>query len=181
MLYRMYAETVVRDGFTIRGVEYYSAVWESFFYGGMLVPLIAEVEGEPVAGLMLFYNSGTAYYLYGMSRSVHRTLMPTYLLQWEAIRTAKEKGCTSYDLWGAPDVFDGSDSMTGVYRFKRGLGGEVVRTVGAWDLPLRPFVFALYAQVWPRTMICRGQEVRKKRSKVLKLDNWKRLRWSKNF
>jgi len=152
MLYRMYVETAVRDGFTIRGKKYYLAVWHSFFEGGMFVPLIAEVEGEPVAGLMLFYYGGTAYYLYGMSRDLHRKLMPTYLLQWEAVRTAKEKGCTSYDLWGAPNVFDGSDSMAGVYRFKRGLGGEVVRTVGAWDMSLRPLVYTLYAQVWPRIM-----------------------------
>ncbi|MEN8243167.1 MAG: peptidoglycan bridge formation glycyltransferase FemA/FemB family protein, partial [Chloroflexota bacterium] len=94
MLFRMYVETAVRDGFTIRGKEYYLAVWHSFFDGGMFVPLIAEVEGEPVAGLMLFYYGGTAYYLYGMSRDLHRKLMPTYLLQWEAIRTAREKGCT---------------------------------------------------------------------------------------
>ena len=26
--------------------------------------------------------------------------MPTYLLQWEAMRWAKAKGCTTYDLWG---------------------------------------------------------------------------------
>ena len=78
--------------------------------------------------------------------------MPTYLLQWEAMRVSREKGCTRYDLWGAPDEFIESDSLWGVYRFKRGLGGEVVRTGGAWDLPLMPVVFTLYAQVWPRIM-----------------------------
>ena len=68
-----------------------------------------------------------------MSRNAHREKMPTYLLQWEAMKHAKAKGCTVYDLWGAPDVFDESDSMWGVYRFKEGLGGKVVRTLGAWD------------------------------------------------
>jgi lipid II:glycine glycyltransferase (peptidoglycan interpeptide bridge formation enzyme) len=152
MLYQMYAETAVRDGFAIRGKEYYLAVWQTFWDGGMLTPLIAEVEEQPVAGLMLFHYGGTAYYLHGMSRVVHRNLMPTYLLQWEAMRVAKEKTCSRYDLWGAPDEFVESDSLWGVYRFKRGLGGEVVRTVGAWDLSLKPVVFALYAQVWPRIM-----------------------------
>jgi lipid II:glycine glycyltransferase (peptidoglycan interpeptide bridge formation enzyme) len=42
--------------------------------------------------------------------------------------------------------------MWGVYRFKNGLGGRVVRTIGAWDLPLRPTFFRLYTQVWPRIM-----------------------------
>ena len=152
MLYSMYAETAVRDGFAIRGKEYYLAVWRTFLSSGKLAPLIAEVEGEPVAGLMLFFFGDTAYYLHGMSRDLHRNLMPTYLLQWEAIRQAKARGCTTYDLWGAPDVFDESDSMWGVYRFKTGLAATPLRTIGAWDRPLRPLVFNLYSKVWPRIM-----------------------------
>ncbi|MEJ2487654.1 MAG: peptidoglycan bridge formation glycyltransferase FemA/FemB family protein [Anaerolineales bacterium] len=152
MLYAMYAETAIRDGFTIRSKEYYLTVWQTFLTSEMLTPLIAEVEGNPVAGLMLFTFGKTARYIYGMSKDEHRNLMPTYLIQWEAIRLAKEKGCTVYDLWGAPDEFTPNDSMWGVYRFKKGLGGQVVRTIGAWDLPLRPWVFKLYSQVWPRVM-----------------------------
>ncbi len=152
MLYAMYAETAVRDGFAIRGKEYYLAVWQAFIQAGMLSPLVAEVAGEPVAGLMLFHFGGKAWYIYGMSREQHRSLMPTYLLQWEAMRLAREQGCRVYDLWGAPDTFSEEDGLWGVYRFKQGLGGEVVRTIGAWDLPLRPFVFKMYAQVWPRIM-----------------------------
>jgi len=151
-LFGMYAETAVRDGFAIREKHYYLTVWQTFLDSGMLVPLVAEVEGEPVAGLLLFAFGGTAWYIYGMSRDMHRNLMPTYLLQWEAIRLAKEKHCRVYDLWGAPDRFAQDDSMWGVYRFKQGLGGQVMRTVGAWDLPLRPLVFRLYTQVWPRLM-----------------------------
>jgi lipid II:glycine glycyltransferase (peptidoglycan interpeptide bridge formation enzyme) len=151
-LYQMYAETAVRDSFAIRGREYYQAVWSTFLEAGMLTPLLAEVEGEMVAGLMLFHFGGMAWYMYGMSQPTHREKMPNYLLQWEAIRTAKEKGCVVYDLWGAPDTFDDNDPLWGVYRFKRGLGGQVVRHVGAWDLPLRPWMYRLYAQVWPRIM-----------------------------
>jgi lipid II:glycine glycyltransferase (peptidoglycan interpeptide bridge formation enzyme) len=90
--------------------------------------------------------------MHGMSRAVHRNKMPTYLLQWEAMKYAKAKGCTIYDLWGAPEVFDESDSMWGVFRFKRGLGGEVLRTIGAYDLPIRPYYYKLYTQVLPRIL-----------------------------
>lgn len=149
-LYKIYAETSIRDGFTIRSKEYYLNVWETFINSGMLTPLIAEVEGEVVAGLMLFHFGGRAWYLYGMSRSLHRNKMPTYLLQWEAIRAAKEKGCQVYDLWGAPDIFSEQDSMWGVYRFKQGLGGQVERYLGAWDLPLRPWIYTVYTHTLPR-------------------------------
>ena len=56
-------------------------------------PLIAEVDGEPVAAIFVFYFAGRAYYVYGMSRNAHREKMPTYLLQWEAMKRAKAKGC----------------------------------------------------------------------------------------
>ena len=152
LLNNMYAETAVRDGFAIRCPEYYSSVWQTFYRSGRLTPLIADVEGQAVAGLMLFDFGGTAYYLHGMSRDQHRNLMPTYLLQWEAMRIAKEKGCHTYDMWGAPDTFDEDQSMWGVFRFKQGFNARILRTIGAWDKPLRPVVFNLYSQVWPRLM-----------------------------
>jgi lipid II:glycine glycyltransferase (peptidoglycan interpeptide bridge formation enzyme) len=150
MLFTMYAETAIRDGFTIRARDYYLHVWNTFWDAGLLTPLIAEAEGQPLAGLMLFDFGSTAWYIYGMSRDLHRNLMPTYLIQWEAMRAAKEQGCTVYDMWGAPIVFDESDDLWGVYRFKDGFGGHVLRTVGAWDLPLRPLIYTAYAQILPR-------------------------------
>ena len=165
LLYRMYAETAARDGFTIRPEAYYRTVWEIFGAAsetpshpgenrerGQAHNLIAEVEGEPVAALSLFCFEERAYYVYGMSRPLHRNKMPTYRLQWEAIRLAKAHGCTTYDLWGAPEVFDERDSMWGVYRFKRGWGGEVLRTLGAWDYPARPFWYRMYGEVLPRAL-----------------------------
>ncbi len=151
-LYRMYAETALRDGFAIRSAGYYKAVWQTFSDQGMCVPLIADVDGQAVAGLVLFVFAGRAWYMYGMSREIHREMMPNYLLQWEAMRTAKELGASEYDLWGAPDTFDESDSMWGVFRFKEGLGARVVRTPGAWDYPARPGVYQLYSRVLPRIL-----------------------------
>jgi peptidoglycan pentaglycine glycine transferase (the first glycine) len=152
ILYKMYAETSIRDGFVIRAQEYYLSVWKVFFEAGMLAPLVAEVEGQMVAGLMLFYLGKTAWYLYGMSTGQHRDKMPNNLLQWEAMRIAKDKGCQVYDLWGAPDRFDESDSMFGVFRFKEGLGASILRTCGAWDYVVDPLGYTLYQQVLPRIL-----------------------------
>ena len=168
-LYKMYAETSVRDGFVIRNENYYMTVWQLFMQNQALtfnfqpstIPLIAEVDGEPVAAIFLFAFAGRAYYVYGMSRNLHREKMPTYLLQWEAIKRAKASGCNAYDLWGAPKTFDESDSMWGVYRFKEGLGGEVVRTLGAYDFAPSRFWYKLYTEIVPRVldvMRSRGKE-----------------------
>jgi peptidoglycan pentaglycine glycine transferase (the first glycine) len=152
MLYNLYAQTSVRDGFVIRAEDYYLSLWRSFNQRGLAEPLIAEVDGEPVAGLILFTFAGRAWYLYGMSSQAHREKMPNYLLQWEAMRRAKALGCDQYDLWGAPDVFDESDSMWGVFRFKEGLGGTVIRTAGAMDYPARPQLYVLYTRILPRIL-----------------------------
>lgn len=167
MLYKMYAETSVRDGFVIRDEEYYMMVWKTYMSKveelalslskgqksePSAVPLIAEVDGEAVAAIFLFMFAGRGYYVYGMSRNVHREKMPTYLLQWAAMKHARAHGCLTYDLWGAPDVFDESDSMWGVYRFKEGLGGKVVRTLGAYDFAPNKFWYAMYSDVMPRVL-----------------------------
>lgn len=154
MLYKMYAETSVRDGFVIRDEAYYMTVWKLFMQSSepTTIPLIADVDGEAVAGLFLFMFAERTYYVYGMSRNIHREKMPTYLLQWEAMKYAKSHGCKVYDLWGAPDVFDESDSMWGVYRFKEGLGGEVIRTVGAYDFAPNKLWYKLYTEIMPRVL-----------------------------
>jgi len=152
VLYKMYAETSLRDGFAIRSDEYYFKVWNTFLENGMAHGLLAEVEGEPVAGLLLFHFANRAWYLYGMSTDQHREKMPNYLLQWEAMRLAKQLGCEMYDLWGAPDVFNETDNMWGVFRFKEGLGGEVIRTCGAWDFTPYPIIYRFYNRVLPSVM-----------------------------
>ena len=171
LLYQMYAETSVRDGFVIRDEAYYQLTWGEFLRAGLGEALVAEVEGEPVAGLVLFRFGGTAWYMFGMSRELHREKMPSYLLQWTAIQRSQAAGCHRYDLWGAPDVFDESDSMWGVFRFKEGLGAQVVRTVGAWDLPLQPVVYKLYTQILPRILdAMRRQGKARTRSRISRND-----------
>lgn len=152
LLYQMYAETSLRDGFTIRNKYYYHTLWQKFMDAQIAESLIAEVEGEPVAALVIFRFAGRAWYMFGMSNQAHREKMPNYILQWEAIRRAKDFGCVEYDLWGAPDEFVEDDELWGVYRFKMGLGGEVVRYIGAWDLPLNTLLYRFYAQVMPRLL-----------------------------
>lgn len=151
-LYAMYRETALRDGFVIRPEAYYLGVWRRFMQAAMAEPLVAEVEGEAVAGLVQFRFARRAWYVYGMSRDRYREYMPNHLLQWEAMRRARIAGCLSYDLWGAPDEFHESDPMWGVYRFKEGLGGEVVRSLGAWDYPARPALYILYTRILPRIL-----------------------------
>jgi len=149
LLYEMYAETSVRDGFVIRSADYYRMVWGLFLRAGRGHALVAEVEDMPVAALILFCFASKAWFMYGMSRTIHRDRMPNHLLQWEAIRWAKSQGYRTYDLWGAPDEFRPEDRLWGVHNFKQGFGGTLVRHIGAWDTTFRPILYRAYHFLLP--------------------------------
>jgi lipid II:glycine glycyltransferase (peptidoglycan interpeptide bridge formation enzyme) len=115
--------------------------------------LVAEYDGKPLAALMVFARGRHAWYIYGASNNEERNLMPTYLLQWEAMRWARSKGAEEYDLWGVPDkdeetleanFTERNDGLWGVYRFKRGFGGELKRAAQALDRVYNPFLYKLY-------------------------------------
>jgi lipid II:glycine glycyltransferase (peptidoglycan interpeptide bridge formation enzyme) len=146
LLYTMYAETAQRDDFTIRERDYYIDAWRAM----NATALFAERDGEVLAALVLFGFAGRAWYFYGMSRSHGREHMPNHLLQWEAMRWARDHGCAIYDWWGAPDRLDESDSMWGVYRFKEGFSAQFVEGIGAWDYAPSPFLYHAYVKLGPR-------------------------------
>jgi lipid II:glycine glycyltransferase (peptidoglycan interpeptide bridge formation enzyme) len=152
LLYAMYEETANRGDFVIRPEPYYHDAWGSFMERGLAQPFIAEFEREPVAMVVIHRFAERAIYMYGASFSIHRNKMPNNLLQWKAIQWAKEHGCTIYDMWGAPEELDESDPLWGVYRFKKGFGGEFVEHVGAWDYPVRGAGYGLYRVLRPRLM-----------------------------
>lgn len=156
ILHALMAATAERDRFGVHEPAYYDAAFELFVPRGWARLLLAEAEGEPVAAVMAFAVPPRAWYLYGASSNSHREKMPTYLLQWEAMRWAMEEGCTSYDLYGVPDEDEDtleeqftrrSEELWGVYRFKRGFGGRLVRSVGAWDRVYAPLRYGLYRQM----------------------------------
>ena len=150
---RLMTETAARDSFGVHLAQYYERAFQLFSPRGWVGLVLAEVGEEPVAAPMAFALGPRAWYFYGASSNAHREKMPNYLLQWEAIRWARSRGCVEYDMWGVPDeeledleagFTSRSDGLWGVYRFKRGFGGRLVRSVGAWDLPLRTISYRSY-------------------------------------
>jgi len=171
------AATAARDRFGVHSPAYYEAAYRLFVPRGWARLLLAEVAGEPVAAVMAFALPPRAWYMYGASSNAHREKMPTYQLQWEAMRWARSLGCTEYDLWGVPDEEEQKleaeftqrrDGLWGVYRFKRGFGGKLVRTVGAWDWVVAPARYRLYrgllnARSWVLSARCSIMEARPRR------------------
>jgi len=151
--HKMMLVTGGRDGFGIHSLEYYKRAYELLHPKGLGEILVAGYEGKLLAALFVARNGHRAYYLYGASTDEERNRMPTYLLQWEAMKWAKVHGCEEYDLWGVPDEDEATleanfetrhDGLWGVYRFKRGFGGELKRAAQAMGRVYNPLLYWAY-------------------------------------
>ena len=150
---RLMQTTGARDEFGVHPGSYYRRVYDLFHPSGACELFMGTYQGQPLAAIIVFKRGKRAWYFYGASNDQERNRMPTYLLQWEAMRWAAQAGCVEYDLWGVPDAEEEeleaqftkrSDGLWGVYRFKRGFGGELKRTAGVYAKVLRPALYRLY-------------------------------------
>lgn len=138
--YELYRETCRRNRIYCDSMDYFTAVLATDASDSRspaaVELLIAHIGDRPLAAMFLVFSHHRATYLYGASSSAHRNCMATYALQWEAIRRARRKGCTEYDMFGVSPFPDASHPLYGLYRFKRGFGGRLFHRMGCWDYPL---------------------------------------------
>ncbi len=173
--HRLLQITGARDRFGIHAPAYYRAVFERLGDSARL--FIAEYQGQALAAVFVTAFGAEAIYLYGASSDLHRERMPNHALHWRVIQWARACGCTRYDLWGIPDdgeepadhaVADGAPPPAasgavrpsetasrlpqGLYQFKQGFGGHVVRYAPATDLVFSRPLYAIYrrALAWRR-------------------------------
>ena len=166
-LHALMQATGRRQGFPPHAPAYFEAAFE--LLPNHLELLLAEVQGETVAAVVLALCGGSAWYLWGASSSRHRHAMPNYALHFTAMQRARAAGAGTYDLWGIPDPLGAvaaamreaqgawPDSLPvdlarlpqrdlwTVYRMKQGFGGRIERRVGAWDLPVDELAWRGYA------------------------------------
>ena len=144
--YDLMQVTSERDRFAVHTFAYYQRVWELMQAADEAELFLAEHEDKLLAGIFVTQVGREGIYLYGASGNEGRNLMPNHLLQWEAMRWCKARGATLYDLWGVAETEDPHDPMAGVYRFKRGWGGKMVRFIGSFDYVYSPLIYRGFRQ-----------------------------------
>ena len=131
--------TGVRDGFVTRQPEYFAAMLDNL--GEHCRLYMAFYEERPIAGTLAIHYGDKVWYLYGASSNEDRNLMPNYLLQWNMIQWAIETGCRVYDFRGVSGDVSEDNPLYGLYRFKKGFGGDFTEFVGEMDLVLNKPVY----------------------------------------
>ncbi|MEU1047000.1 peptidoglycan bridge formation glycyltransferase FemA/FemB family protein [Streptomyces sp. NPDC005897] len=142
----LYVHTAERDRFTPRPLRYFETM---FAVLGAEDPerirlYLARHRGDLVAATVLVRVGTHAVYAYGASSTGKREVRGSNACQWAMIRDALAAGCDVYDLRGITPTLDGDDPHVGLVQFKVGTGGQAVRYVGEWDLPLRPLVYRTF-------------------------------------
>ncbi len=140
--YHLLKKTGSRDGFGIHDEKYYQNMLGALGENAQL--LLAHYEDRIVAGGIFVYLDEWGIYYYGASDHHFRKYMAPYLIQWEAIKEAKKRGCKYYDFLGIAPENAVNHPWAGVTDFKRKFGGEVVDYPNAKDLVLKQFWYFLY-------------------------------------
>jgi len=136
---RLMVVTGKRDGFSVRPRGYFEGMLDALGESARLY--MAYYQGQAVAGAVTSNYAGKCCYLYGASDNAYRNVMPTYLIQWEMMRWAAQTGCAVYDFQGVSgNLSEENNPLYGLYRFKKGFGGQVDEGPGEFDyvyMPLR--------------------------------------------
>mgnify|MGYP001573835105 FL=1 len=97
-------------------------------------PLWCGGKGKYIAGSFQIFWSGIGFYHHAALLPEYHKLPASYLLQWEAIKEAKARGCEIYDFWGYADPKkDPKHPYAGPTLFKQGFGGYVDEYVKTQD------------------------------------------------
>jgi len=149
--YRVYKKTALREQFVPFSKKFIREEFESFHrYGDALfligsVPsaqtTIGGVAGTLAASLLIFTKSSAFYH---QGASIHSRIPVPYLMQWEAIREAKRRGCNYYNFWGILQPGRSPKNWGGLTMFKQGFGGYQIDYVPTQDYILSPKYYLTY-------------------------------------
>lgn len=107
-------------------------------------------DGITMSGIITTYFGNKSWYLYGASDNMYREFMPNYYIQWQAFTEAKHAGYELYDFFGISGKTDESDPLYGLYRFKKGFGGEFTEFIGEFDYVVDPILYFAWTKLLPQ-------------------------------
>ena len=136
--------TSQRDEFSIRNVEYYKKIYNAMKEKSHVKLYFAVYDNKRVASTFEIIYGNKAWYLYGGSLREHSNVMPNYLLQWEMIKYAMQRGCEYYNFGGVSGYVDENAHGYGVYRFKKGFNPEFKEYIDELYIVFKPITNALF-------------------------------------
>lgn len=144
-LYQLQMEAVKRHKFVPFSKEFMEKQFQVFAQDDQTLLFLAEYKKQILSAAMIIYYGDMAVYHYAGTSSKFPPIFSSYLLQWEAIKEAKRRGCKIYNFWGIAPTDNPKHRFAGVTIFKKGFGGERIDYLHAQDYPLSRFYWIAYA------------------------------------
>ncbi len=133
---KIYKETVDRENFVAFSDRYIRDEFKTFNDVGNALIFTAKHNNEVLASAIILFSASTAFYHQGAS--THSKIPAPYLLQWEAIKEAKKRGCRYYNFWGIKIPGRTPKNWDGLTMFKMGFGGYEAKYIPTQDFVLSP-------------------------------------------
>lgn len=135
----LHQEVVKRQRFTPFSLDYFKKEVSAFSPDNQISVFLGKYKDEIIASAIIVYWQGIGFYHHGASSLKYSKIPVSYLLQWEAIKEAKRRGCLLYNSWGvAPEGSSRKHPWAGLTLFKKGFGGYLKEYVKTQDLILSP-------------------------------------------
>ena len=137
-------EVAKRQQFAPFSYEFVRHEFDIFSRDSQALLFFGKYRGEIIASALIIFWSGIGFYHQAALDPKHHKLPIAYLLQWEAIKEAKKRGCKLYDFWGYVDP-KSHHPWAGPTLFKMGFGGKSYEYLKTQDLPLSKRYWLTYA------------------------------------
>ncbi|MFF4424072.1 lipid II:glycine glycyltransferase FemX [Streptomyces sp. NPDC001549] len=137
--YRLLRITEERDGFRLgRSLAYYEQQYRVLNEEapGRMRLYLGVHQGEILAAHTMITAGKRVWYQTGASADHRRDVRPSNALQWRMMCDAHALGAEEYDMRGVPSTLDPDERSFGLLRWKLGTGGQVVETLGEWEIPM---------------------------------------------
>ncbi|MCX7996605.1 MAG: peptidoglycan bridge formation glycyltransferase FemA/FemB family protein [Patescibacteria group bacterium] len=141
VFWELYSHTAERESFTPFSKTFVDNEFKTFHESGNADYFFGKVGEDYLAGALIVYTESTAFYHQGASR--HTKYPVPYALQWEAIKSAKARGCKYYNFWGILQEGRTPKAWAGLTLFKKGFGGKQIDYVPTMDYVVEPFAYAV--------------------------------------
>ena len=136
IFYEIYTDTVKRQKWHAYSLAYLRSEFEIFSRDGRIKIYTAKYQGKPIASSLFIYYRNEVYYHHSGSLTEFRNIPASYLIQWEAIKDAKNDGYEIYNFFGIARDESSNHPWAGLTFFKKGFGGTEQRWVHGHDLVL---------------------------------------------
>jgi lipid II:glycine glycyltransferase (peptidoglycan interpeptide bridge formation enzyme) len=140
-------KTAQRHHFIPFSSDYLKNQLSCFSPDNEIVIFLGKYKGEIISSAIMIYWQKIGFYHHGASLPQNNKIPVSYLLQWEAIKEAKNRGCRKYNFWGiAPCLPTGRQKhpWAGLTLFKMGFGGYRKEYLKTQDLPLSRKYYLTY-------------------------------------